>query len=379
MEIKDLSNIGFGLYRGEISDKGNEKWIESLLFGIENGINTIDTAQKYRNGESEKIVGLVLKQLLLANKITREDLFISTKAGLLPNYIIDSDDLQKIGVDERYINYDQKFCMDPKYISWSVDRALERMDLNYVDGFLLHNPEIAMLFDDGEEKIFECLKVLEQKSIEGKIKYYGLATWNGLRREPLSKYHINLSLIIKRLYECFGEENHFKIIEAPLSIGMPAILSYRSSNQENMSLPDILQDYNLIFFSSASLYEGHINELVELNKIFSYIYDFDSPNEDQAAKVSFPVSENSLKQLFELLINLKNNDVKLLEMLKIMGSNKSNLFCAALNIVRSTEFVNCALVGMENIKYTKDNIQILHGPKLDSSTVSDYWLKSWTN
>ena len=30
-------------------------------------------------------------------------------------------------------------------------------DLNYVDGFLLHNPEIAMLFDDGEEKIFEDL------------------------------------------------------------------------------------------------------------------------------------------------------------------------------------------------------------------------------
>ena len=379
MEIKDLSSIGFGLYRGEESDKGNEEWMESLLFGIENGINIIDTAQKYRNGQSEKIVGLVLNQLLKVNKITREELFISTKAGLLPNYLIESDYLSKIGVDKRYINYDQKFCMDPKYISWSVDRSLERMNLNYLDGFLLHNPEIALLFDDGEEKLFECLKILEQKSIEGKIKYYGLATWNGLRREPMSKYHIDLSLIIKRLYECFGEENHFKIIEAPLSIGMPAILSYRSSTQENMSLRNIIKDYNLIFLSSASLYEGHINELIELNKIFGYVNESDSPNEDHAAKISFPVSENSLKQLFELLINLKKNDIELSEMLKIIEPNKSNVFCAALNIVRSTEFVNCALVGMENIKYTKENIQILYGPKLDSSIVNDYWLKSWKN
>tara|TARA_Y100000590_G_scaffold465508_1_gene638017 strand:+ start:1330 stop:2466 length:1137 start_codon:yes stop_codon:yes gene_type:complete len=378
MNIKDLSSIGFGLYRGEESDKGDEKWIESLLYGLDNGINTIDTAQKYRNGRSEKVVGQVVNKLIGAKKIKRDNLFISTKAGLLPNYIIESDHLLKIGVNKKYINYEQKFCMDPTFIDWSVDKALEAMDLNYLDGFLLHNPEIAMLFDNGEERILECLKVLEQKAIDGKIKFYGLATWNGLRREPKSKLHIDLLSIIKCINEYFGK-NHFKIIEAPLSIGMPTILSYHSSQKNNTNLQEIIKKNKLIFLSSASLYEGHINELIELNKLFGYINQSDSPNEDKPAKVSFPESENSLKQLFELLINLKNSHITLSEILKSLEPKKSNLFNAALNIVRSTEFVSCALVGMENIKYTKENVQILRAPKIDNKILEEYWIKSWKN
>ena len=66
-------------------------------------------------------------------------------------------------------------------------------------------------------------------------------------------------------------------------------------------------------------------------------------------------------------------------MLKTIELNKSNVFCAALNIVRSTEFVNCALVGMENIKYTRENVKVMQEPKLDPQIVNDYWKKSWKN
>ena len=377
MDFKELSNIGFGLYRGDESDAGDEMWIESLLYGLQNGINVIDTAQKYRNGRSEKLIGKVLQKLMTHQDFKRENLFISTKAGLLSESIINSNFLSHLGLKQDQINLSQKFCMEGKYIDWSVDKALEVMKLDYIDAFLLHNPEIVYLSNDGEKKLLQCLEILEQKSLEGKIRNYGIASWNGLRRNPGSVLHIDIISILDKLKDRLGEEINFKIIEAPLSIGMPSVLSYRSAKKNNLSFRDLLKKYDLKFFSSASLYEGHVNELFELNKLFSYLFSNDSPNEASPAEVSFPKSENSLKQLFELLFNLKDNNIDLSKMKNQLSSNNQNIFNFALNMVRSTEFVDCALVGMENINFVKDNLELLHNAKIDKGVVNNYWNKSW--
>ena len=55
--------------------------LKSIFYGLKRGINVIDTAQKYRNGRSERLIRKVLKK----NK--RETLIILTKVGLLPNYV----------------------------------------------------------------------------------------------------------------------------------------------------------------------------------------------------------------------------------------------------------------------------------------------------
>ena len=56
---------------------------KSLEFGLMRGINVIDTAQNYRNGRSENVVGKVIKKLEGGGSFNRKDIFISTKAGLL--------------------------------------------------------------------------------------------------------------------------------------------------------------------------------------------------------------------------------------------------------------------------------------------------------
>ena len=366
------------MYRGEESDRADEEWFESLYYGLQNGINVVDTAQKYRNGRSEKVIGNVLDKLFYEKDKTREDFFITTKAGLLSEKILSSNILKKIGIDESSINFDQKFCLEPEYIDWSVERALENLNLKYIDSFLLHNPEILFHFDNGNEKLFECFKILEKKCEQGKIKSYGLASWNGFRRKPESRYYIDLVSILEQNRNRLGQGNHLKIIEAPLSIGMPSILKYISKNENNFSFQDIIKKYDLVFFSSASLYEGHINELFELNKIFSYAFDVDSPNEDSAAKVSFPLSENSLVQLFELLSSLKKNKINIYEELNKINPSNINIFSKALDIVRSTQFVSSALVGMEKIEFVKDNIKILKSPFLNNKVIEKHWSMSLT-
>ncbi|MAI85875.1 MAG: hypothetical protein CMF99_01620 [Candidatus Marinimicrobia bacterium] len=377
MMLNNLSSIGFGLYKGDHSDLGDEKWVESLNFGLQSGINVIDTAQNYRNGRSDIIIGNVIKTLESQGSFNRKDVFISSKAGLLSENIIKSDSFIKLGLNQNQIDYKQKFCMEPKFIDWSVERALKVMKLNYLDAFLLHNPELAYLRNNGNEKILSCLEILEKKSQEGKINYYGFASWNGFRRRPESALYLDIVSILDELKDRIGLNNKFKIIEAPLSIGMPNIIYYHSKDKKKDTLQVILKKYGLKFFSSASLYEGFLNELFELNKLYSLTFKLDSNNEHTPAKVSFPKSENSLIQLFELLLNLKKNNIELEATLREFSSDEYNLFNVALDIVRSTDFVDCALTGMENIKYAKKNVKLLNCPKLDAKIVKNYWNKFW--
>lgn len=59
--------------------------IDSVFTG---GINVIDTAINYRYMRSERVVGAAIKYLIDNHSFSREELFVSSKIGYLPE---DSD------------------------------------------------------------------------------------------------------------------------------------------------------------------------------------------------------------------------------------------------------------------------------------------------
>ncbi len=59
--------------------------VDSVLTG---GINVIDTAINYRYMRSERVVGAAIKYLIENHGFSREELFVSSKIGYLPE---DSD------------------------------------------------------------------------------------------------------------------------------------------------------------------------------------------------------------------------------------------------------------------------------------------------
>ena len=73
------------------------------------------------------------------------------------------------------------------------------MGTNYLDFYLLHNPEYALQLKNGYNKIFDAFKLLEEKRIKGKINYYGIATWSGLRRLEGNHFRLNLYKIFQRI------------------------------------------------------------------------------------------------------------------------------------------------------------------------------------
>ena len=56
-------------------NKDRQECIEVIARAVELGINYVDTADSYANGESESIVGEALKQL------NRSEIFLATKVG----------------------------------------------------------------------------------------------------------------------------------------------------------------------------------------------------------------------------------------------------------------------------------------------------------
>lgn len=110
---------------------------EIVKYAWEQGVNFFDTATMYTDGEAEKYLGKAVKQL------PREKLFIVTKviAGL-----------------------------DQKSILSSIDESLSRLQMEYVDLYLIHWPVQGM-------KIMEMMEALNQVILLGKAKKIGVCNF----------------------------------------------------------------------------------------------------------------------------------------------------------------------------------------------------------
>ncbi|GEM03107.1 oxidoreductase [Halolactibacillus miurensis] len=145
-----VSRVGFGAWQlgnlkdwGEMDDKTAVKLVHEA---IDLGCNFFDTAPNYGLGKSETILGEAFKG-------RREEVVINSKCG---HHI---DDVQ---------SFDRKRLVE------SVDGSLKRLQTNYLDSLLLHNPPF-----DALSQTSEAYGVLEDLKRQGKIKAYGASVDTG--------------------------------------------------------------------------------------------------------------------------------------------------------------------------------------------------------
>ena len=140
----ETSLLGFGCMRFPTNAEGKidrEKAQAMLDKAIAAGVNYIDTAYPYHNGESELFVGEALK------KYDRASYYLATK---LPVWFVKSvEDVDK------YFN-----------------EQLEKLQTDYVDFYLLH----AMGLSRWKEMVeLGVVERLEELKAEGKIRYLGFS------------------------------------------------------------------------------------------------------------------------------------------------------------------------------------------------------------
>ena len=74
------SKIGYGTYRVH---EQNEAQAETLESAIEAGCNLIDTSSNYTDGGSETLIGNVLRKMISADEIKREEIIVVSKVGYM--------------------------------------------------------------------------------------------------------------------------------------------------------------------------------------------------------------------------------------------------------------------------------------------------------
>jgi aryl-alcohol dehydrogenase-like predicted oxidoreductase len=84
MNLK-LSSLGVGTYMGDPDDITDFKMYDAIKTAVlSGGVNHIDTAPNYRYKKSETTVGKILTTLDNKYGVHRDQLFISTKGGYIP-------------------------------------------------------------------------------------------------------------------------------------------------------------------------------------------------------------------------------------------------------------------------------------------------------
>lgn len=83
-ELK-LSSLGYGSYIGDPDDYTDYRMYDAIKMSVlSGGLNHIDTAPNYRYMKSEETIGKILTTLDNKYGISRDQMFIATKVGYIP-------------------------------------------------------------------------------------------------------------------------------------------------------------------------------------------------------------------------------------------------------------------------------------------------------
>jgi aryl-alcohol dehydrogenase-like predicted oxidoreductase len=118
--------------------------IQALHAAIDAGMRFIDTSDAYGAGHSERVIGRFLQE-----RPDRDQIIICTKGG------------------NNMVTGARNFA--PEYIRGCVEGSLQRLGIEAIDLYLLHNPSVQNL------KAEDSYELLEKYQAEGKIKHWGVS------------------------------------------------------------------------------------------------------------------------------------------------------------------------------------------------------------
>ncbi|MFB5615512.1 MAG: aldo/keto reductase, partial [Candidatus Nitrosomaritimum yanchengensis] len=260
-----LSNVGIGTYLGDADSQTDEMVKNAVKQSILSGVNVIDTAINYRAQKAERSVGRAISELISEGKITRDEIFLCTKNGYLTN---DADVPQEFW---EYVKneYSQKgvisegdvssgyHCMTTRYLEDQLERSLKNLGIKCIDLLYLHNPVEGQINDTPKEKFLESLKsvfeLYEKKRKEGKIRFYGLATWECFRVTSDSNQYLSLQDTVKIAEETGGVDHGFRFIQLPFNMHYDQALLKKNQNfdGQQISILEAASRLNIGVFTSV--------------------------------------------------------------------------------------------------------------------------------
>lgn len=149
-----VSALSFGSWVS-FSKQINDKVADELMgIAFDNGINFFDNAEIYSLGESEKMMGRVIKK----KKWDRTSFLVSSK--VFWGWRGKENKPNQIGLSR-------------KHVIEACNEALVRLQVDYLDIYLCHRPDKQVPIS---ETVFAMNTLIQQ----GKILYWGTSEWSGV-------------------------------------------------------------------------------------------------------------------------------------------------------------------------------------------------------
>ena len=327
-----LSSIGIGTYLGNADRATDQNYTDAVVRAVHLGANVIDSAANYRFQRSERSIGEALQILINEQGFRRDELIICTKGGYLP---FDGAPPRNIRayLEETFVqpgiaNFDDfvggSHCMTPRYLQNQIDQSLRNLQLDCLDVYYIHNPESQLNYvptAEFEHRLSAAFALLEQNRAQGKLRMYGVATWNGFRVEIDSDTYHSLPRMVELARQVGGEQHAFRFVQLPFNLAMSEALTLPNQRLGNDEVPliEAAAALGVTVVASASILQG---------------------------KVARDLPEDIREQLGSLATDAQT----------------------AIQFVRSTPGITTALVGMSRVEHVVENLQLR-----DIDTVKNNW------
>ncbi|HYL63423.1 MAG TPA: aldo/keto reductase [Candidatus Methylomirabilis sp.] len=265
-----VSSIGIGTYLGNADPKTDANYTAAVIAAGESGINLIDTAINYRFQRSERSIGEAIKQLA-AKGFSRKEFVICSKGGYLtPDGSMPSDHNEyffREYIQPRILEPKDivagSHCMMPPFLANQLDRSLRNLSVDCIDVYYLHNPETQLtelLRPDFLERVRDAFIYLESAADAGKIRFYGMATWNGFRQEAKARDALQLPELVQLARDIAGEKHRFRFVQLPFNLGMTEALTLGNQSMDGKALTvmEAAGELGITLVASASLLQGQV-------------------------------------------------------------------------------------------------------------------------
>ncbi|WP_373049556.1 aldo/keto reductase [Vulgatibacter sp.] len=240
-----VSRLGFGTFR--VDDRAAPHK-EALATALQHGVNLIDTSGNYADGHAEIAVGQVLAELFAKGTISRQQVVVAGKIGVLQGESL--REMREREAEEKPVPGVVHFqdgvwsCIHPAWIEEQIGASLQRLQLDGLDIVLLHNPEIFLAdaqtnrrgvsIEQVREQFYgrieRAFEQLEKECKAGRIGWYGISS-NTLAAPAAEPQAIDLQRLVQAAKAAARKvgaaDDHFAVVEVPLNLyeNRPATLA----------------------------------------------------------------------------------------------------------------------------------------------------------
>ena len=272
-----VSQAGFGCYRVDATITEHREALRRALLA---GVNLIDTSSNYADGGSEALVGAVFDDLASSDDISRESVVIVSKVGYLQgqNYQLSQERKRQGKPFKDLVLYADglEHCIHPEFIDDQLTRSLERLKLDTLDFYLLHNPEYYLSWAgktgvsleearrEYYSRIERAFQHLETEVERGRIRFYGISS--NTFPSPATDPEFTSLERVWEIAESLSPKHHFRLIQLPMNLFEPGGVT--EANQSNgQSVLQFARDQKLGVLINRPLNAIIDNRLIRLAEI----------------------------------------------------------------------------------------------------------------